>query len=262
MKEKYDLLEEISEDTFGKLYKARVKHTGELRAIKILDKYRLMIDWGDDFYQDILLKSFYNMEICCLNNINSVKLYEYCITKSEIVIVTELMDETLYQFLSKRNQGLNPEEILQILTQLNNTFKIMASNLIVHRDLKLSNIFIKYNNNEKSEYIFKLGDYQISDRLDSVDQKLDLIVGTMHYMAPEVSKGEKYDGKCDLWSLGVIIFVLLFKEFPNEVVDAASQQLLKSSGNELLDDLLKKLLVKDPENRITWEQYFEHPFFK
>ena len=145
MKEKYDLLEKISEDTFGKLYKAKVKNTGELRAIKILDKYR-MIDYGDDFYQDILLKSFYNMTICGLHNINSVKLYEYCITEREIVIVTELMDETLGKFLRKRNQGLNPEEILGILTQLNNTFKIMNNNLIVHRDLKLDNIFIKYTN--------------------------------------------------------------------------------------------------------------------
>jgi len=262
MEEKYDLLEIIDEGAFEKTYKAKLKNTDELKAFKIINKKLMKEKCGKDYYQTDFSKFLENMEICCKNNINSVKLYEYCNTENEISYVMELMDEDLENFMKKRGNGLNPQEILEILKQLNNTFKIMASNLIVHRDLKLSNIFIKYNNNEKSEYIIKLGDYQISDRLDSVDQKLDLIVGTMHYMAPEVSKGEKYDGKCDLWSLGVIIFVLLFKEFPNEVVDAASQQLLKSSGNELLDDLLKKLLVKDPGNRITWEQYFEHPFFK
>ena len=81
-----------------------------------------------------------------------------------------------------------------------------------------------------------------------------LCVGTPGYMAPEVSKGEKYDRKCDLWSLGALIYVLLFKEFPKKVIDDASQQLIKSSGNEYLDDLLTKLLIKDPEYRLTWEQ--------
>ena len=202
------------------------------------------------------------MEICCKDNVNSVKLYEYCNTENEIISVIELLDEDLDEFLKKREQGLNPQEILGILKQLNNTFKIMVDNLIVHRDIKLENIFIKYKNNEKSEYIVKLGEYEVSTKLNSSDQKMDLTVGTMKYMAPEVSKGEKYDGKCDLWSLGVVIYVLLFKEFPKKVEDPAGQQLEKASGNELLDDLLKKLLVKDPANRITWGQYFEHPFFK
>ena len=202
------------------------------------------------------------MEICCKDNVNSVKLYEYCDTEKELIAVTELVDENLDEFLKKRDQGLNPQEILGILKQLNNTFKIMVNNLILHRDIKLGTIFLKYKNNEKSEYIVKLGEYEASTKLNASDQKLDLTIGTMKYMAPEVSKGEKYDGKCDLWSLGVSIYVLLFKEFPKKVEDAASQQLVKVSGNELLDDLLKKLLVKDPTNRITWEQYFEHPFFK
>ena len=195
------------------------------------------------------------------DNVNSVKLYEYCNTESELICVTELVDEDLEKFLEKRDKGLNPQEVLGILKQLNNTFKIMVNNLIVHRDLKLANIFIKYKNNEKSEYIVKLGGYDISTRLNSLNEKMDLTVGTMNYIAPKISKGEIY-GKCDLWSLGVLIYVLLFKEFPKKVTDAASQQLIKASGNELLDDLLKRLLVEDPASRITWEQYFEHPVFK
>ena len=263
MKEKYDLLEEITEDTFWKLYKAKVKNTGELRAIKILDKLT-MIDFGDNFYQDILLKSFYNMTICGLNNINSVKLYEYYITETEIVIVTELIDETLGQFLIKRNQGLNPEEILGILTQLNNTFKIMANKLIVHRDLKLDNIFIKYKNIENTEFTIKLSNYEVSTRLESNNQKMDLRTGTKLFMAPEILKSEIYVRKCDLWSLGVIIYLCLFIEFPirEEDHDLIIKEPLKTSGNALLDDLIRKLLVKNPDNRITWEQYFEHPFFQ
>ena len=261
MNEKYDLLEKISEDTFGKIYKAKLKNTDEFRAIKIINK-QSMIDLGEDFYEDFL-KSFYIMEICCLNNINSVKLYEYCINESELIIVTELMDETLGQFLRKRAQGLNPEEILKILTQLNNTFKIMTNNRIVHRNLNLDNIFVKYQNIGNNEYTIKLGNYETSIKLKSLSQKMDLFVGVRQYMAPEMSKNE-YDRKCDLWNLGVIIYFCLFREFPTRVdfQDVTIKEPLKVSGNALLDDLIRKLLVKDPANRITWEQYFEHPFFQ
>ena len=260
MLEKYDLLEIIEEGPLEKIYKAKLKNTDELKAVKIIDKKKVIENSGEDYVKN-LLKSYENMEICCKDNINSVKLYEYCDTENEIISVNELVDEDLYEFLKKRDEGLNAQEILGILKQLNNTFKIMVNNSIVHRDLKLASIFIKYKNNEKSEYIVKLGNYEVSIKLNSKDQKMDLTVGTPAYMAPEVLKDEEYDAKCDLFSLGVLIYVLLFKQIPKEVEDAASQQLVKASGNELLDDLLKKLLVK-PANRITWEKYFEHPFFK
>ena len=89
---------------------------------------------GEDYYKNEFLKSYENMEICCKDNVNSVKLYEYCDTEKEFIGVTELV----------------------ILKQLNNTFKIMVNNFIVHRDIKLESIFLKYKNNEKSEYIVKL----------------------------------------------------------------------------------------------------------
>ena len=230
-----------------------------------------MIDKLEKEYVDkLFLNAKENMTICCQNNINSVKLYEYFENENEFIFVMELVDESLYRFLEKRNQGLNPQEILEILKQLNNTFKIMANNLIVHRDLKLENIYIKYKNNEKTEYDIKLGDYDISIRLNSLDQKIDEIAGTKQYMAPEILRGESYVGKCDLWSLGVNIYFLLFKEFPYKIIgfhnssilEKFDQSSLKSSGNELLDDLIKKLLEKDPGKRITWEQYFDHSFFK
>ena len=134
---------------------------------------------GEDYYKNVFLKSFENMEICGKNNINSVQLFEYSNAENEFICVMELVDEDLGKFLGKRDQGLNPQEILGILKQLNNTFKIMVDNLIVHRDLKLENIFIKYNNNEKSDYTIKLGYYEVSTRLNSLDQKMNLMICTM-----------------------------------------------------------------------------------
>ena len=262
MKDKYDFYEIIEDGEFEKKYKVKLKNTDELKVMKIIDKKKYLDDFGEDYYKNKLLKSYEYMEICFKDNVNSVKLYEYCDTEKEFIGVTELVDENLSEFLKKRDQGLNPQEILGILKQLNNTFKIMVNNLIVHRGIKLDSIYIKYKNNEKFEYIVKIGDYGFSTKLNPSDLKVDFTVNTMIYLAPKVLEDLRYDGKVDLWSLGVSIYVLLFKEFPNKVKDAASQKLVKTSGNELLDDLLKKLLVKDPANRITWEQYFEPPFFK
>ena len=262
MKEKYDEEETIEQGDYLNQYKVKLKNTDELKIMKIINKNMIINTLGEDYYKNLFLKFFENMEICGKNNINSVQLFEYSNAENEFICVMELVDEDLGKFLGKRDQGLNPQEILGILKQLNNTFKIMVDNLIVHRDLKLENIFIKYNNNEKSDYTIKLGYYEVSTRLNSLDQKMKLMIGTMGNMAPEMILKKEYDRKCDLWSLGLLIYTLFFKEPPNITVGANFQQPLKTSGNELLDDLLNKLLKSDPENRITWKQYFEHPFFK
>ena len=181
----------------------------------------------------------------------------------------ELCDDNLYNILKKKEGGFSIEEIREIILQLNKTFKIMNENNIIHRDLKLENILVKYINKEKTKYIVKLADYGISRKLKNLTNKLTNI-GTICTMAPEILKNEKYNDKCDLWSLGVIIYLLFFKNYPvhgqTEMALLNNIKLFEkkplNTNNELLDDLLSKLLKSDPKKRITWEQYFNHPFFK
>ena len=87
-------------------------------------------------------------------NINTVKLYEYFNTEKDFCIVMDLCDINLFQILSnkKSNEGFSEDEIYKILNQLNNTFKIMNENKLVHRDLKLQNILLKYKDKEKTKY--------------------------------------------------------------------------------------------------------------
>ena len=101
------------------------------------------------------------MKICSKNNTNnnSVKYYEYYNTINNFVIVMELCDTSLQSLLNKRKNGFTSGEIRDILKQLNNTFKIMEENEIVHRDLKLDNILIKFEDNKKQKFIVKLTDY-------------------------------------------------------------------------------------------------------
>ena len=142
---------------------------------------------------------------------------------------------------------------------------------IAHRDIKLNNILVKYLNEEKTKFKVLLSDYGVSNQLNSMTKRYSTHAGTQIIMAPEILNGEKYNNKCDLWSLGVIIFQLYAKKPPytgqydNVIlnkIDKLGQSVLDIIKDEKLKDLLSKLLVKNPEKRISWEEYFKHDFFK
>ena len=89
---------------------------------------------------------------------------------------------------------------------------------IVHRDICLENILIKFNDQKKENFIVKLSDFGCSKQLiDSTICRTH--TGTTATMAPEILEGKDiYDNKCDLWSIGVIIYQLYFNEFPDKVL--------------------------------------------
>ena len=284
-KEYYEVLNPIERGAFEIVYKGKEKGKDELRAIKVIDLQKIKENLIDQYEEDIeeqfdlcikgFKTEFENMKICSLNNENSVKCYEYFNNEDNFTIIMELCDTNLSTVLTKRveknGKGFNSEEILEILNQLNNAFKVMKENKIVHRDLKLENILIKYKDEEHKKYIIKLNNYDCSKRLSSLTENyLDDIIGTLPYMAPEILKGEKYNYKCDLWSIGIIIYKLYFGKFPysgvteNAIINEIEQlgkKILKETDNKELDDLIKKLLEKDPSKRLTWDEYFNHPFF-
>ena len=209
---------------------------------------------------------FKNMKICSLNNENSVKCYEYFNNEYNFTIIMELCDKNLSKVLAERikknGKGFNSEEILGILNQLNNVFKTMKENEIIHRDLKLENILIKYKDKEhKKKYIIKLRDYDSSLRLSSITRYYFYSnKETLMYIASEILKGKEHDYKCDLWSIGIIIYKLYFCKFPYSGKKEIDE--LNEADKKELDNLIKNLLEKDPSKRLSWNQYFSHPFFE
>ena len=226
----------------------------------------------EDFRPEIekFNKELENMQKCHCDN--SVNIYDYYDNGNEFTIIMELCDETLFHLLCRKKNGFSSKEIKSILLQLNNVFKRMNYYNISHRDIKLNNILIKYLNPQKTQYKILLSDYGISNQLYSLTQKFTTHAGTQLIMAPEILNDEKYSNKCDLWSLGIIIYQLYKKEFPYKgTVEKAILNQIEQKGQTVLNaidekdrklkDLLSKLLVRDPEKRISWEKYFEHPFF-
>ena len=114
-----------------------------------MDNFINIIDEG------ALKKSIVNelniMTICSNENKNnySTKIFKYFEYSNEFAIVMELCDDNLSKILRRREKGFEPEEIKKIMNQLNETFKIMTKEKIVHRDIKLENILVKYENDKK-----------------------------------------------------------------------------------------------------------------
>jgi len=262
----YDIEKEIGKGQFGKVLIGKNKKTKEIRALKIIKVEKINMKY--------IYNELNNMKICSLENNNSVKYYEHFHYRDKFVIVMELCDKSLQKILDERKEGFTYEQIFNIMIQLNNTFKIMHKNKIIHRDIKLDNILVKYkdNNNKDSNinFIVKLTDYGISKQLKNTINTTYL--GTIETMAPEILEGsDNYGYKSDLWSIGIIIYQLFFKEYPykgktqvalyNQIKELG-KKLLKKTKNEKLDNLIDSLLIIDPKKRIDYEDYFNHPFFK
>ena len=153
----YETIESIGNGAYGYIFKGKDKKTDELRAIKVINKNKIkddlmnkyMTDDIEDYLKDYInsfIQEYEIMKICSNNNTNenSVKCYEYFDTEKEFVIIMELCDDNLLKVLIKNKKSLTIQEVYKIMIQLNHTFKIMKENSIIHRDLKLENILVKY----------------------------------------------------------------------------------------------------------------------
>ena len=209
----YEIYEEIGRGQFSKVFKAINKKTKEMRAIKIIEIY------NNNNFMKYIKNELNNMKKCSKENDNSVKFYDYFYYKDKFIIVLELCDNSLQKILDERKEGFSSEQIFNIMSQLNNTFNIMYKNKIMHGDIKLDNILVKYKDNNNNDpninFIVKLTDYGIGKKLK---KKINAaLIETNETISPQfLEEKNYYDNKYDLWSIGIIINQLFFKECPYE----------------------------------------------
>ena len=170
--DKYEIGELIGVGVYGEVYKGRIKNTDEFRAIKIINKKEIKeyIKYFYDEYNyekkskeidNVLYDYINNMKF--LNDENEdifLKYYEYYEEKDKLIIITELCDDNLYNFLEIKN-SLNIDKIHNLIQILNKGFKKMNNKNIIHGNIKLENILIKYNYeiNNFNTYKVKICDY-------------------------------------------------------------------------------------------------------
>ena len=260
-------LTKLGDGSFGAVYK--IVYQGKEYAAKKISKAK--IDYNEDVELRGYMKNALQREIQILQKMsefeNSVKFYYFFEDDKDYILVLELCHSDLKKLLKEKGR-FTSLEILAIMEGINKPLRYMHNNGFIHRDIKPENIMIKYVDNFKTKFIPKLADYGISRQLDHGIATTS--VGTPRYMAPEILLGNSdYIDKSDLFSIGVMMYEFYFNSYPfsmpfsnnkNEVMKIYAKK-KKDCEDKNLDDLLNKLLIFDVNRRISWEEYFNHPFF-
>lgn len=244
---------------WGEVRKCKHTSTSEIRVVKIISKLELpreMIENRTAFHEAELLKKF--------DHPNLPKIYEFFEDSSNYYIVLEycrggdLFDRIVE--LKNFTEIQASEIMLQLLLAVN----YLHSKGIVHRDIKPENILM----NNKETLSLKLIDFDTATMYKNISFKN--MFGTPLYMAPEIVKG-KYNEKCDLWSCGMILYILLRGGPPFYGTDDEIFKILKNIKPSFVGepweaisreavDLLKKLLEPDPKKRISSAEACQHPW--
>ena len=261
----YKRLNFLGEGSYAAVYCVENRITGSKRAMKVISKNE---NCSEDDDREILNEI--NI-LRTLDHPNILKIFEFYSSKESYSIVTELCQGgELFQEIIDRgpfNETYAAYVMLQILSAINYCHGMK----IVHRDLKPENILIVERDSSGRPRI-KIADFGTSKMFEkgAVQRKL---VGSSYYIAPEVLK-KHYDEKCDIWSCGVIMYILLSGRPPfggdsdKEIMDkvAKGEYDLESSPFDTLSssgkDLIKKLLIMDPKKRISAQEALSHPWFQ
>ena len=276
IKGRYQLESKIGQGSYGTVYKViDKKNNNQYYALKQVLKSKIESDTNNylKLALDNELKIMYLM-----SHENSVKLIEDFETKDCYNLIMELCDSdldiVLKDHIRKNGKAFNELELYMIMSQFNKIFKKMQDEHVIHRDLKLKNIMVKFDKKVPIiGFLIKLSDFGFSKFMEE-NELTGTQLGTPATGAPEIMIGEEYNSKADLWSVGVIIFQLLYNTlpFPGRTKAELKRAILKSKGvklpennkNPITDicfDLINRLLKKDPNERIEFEDYFKHKFF-
>ena len=202
-----------------------------------------------------------------LGHKNIVKLHDYFNYDKKTYLMFEYCENKDLSALLKNRGKLKEIEVQYYIYQLIQALIHLQERNIIHRDIKSQNIFLT----EKLE--LKLGDFGLARKLMYSDTKCHENAGTTHYMAPEIFEIKpSYTLKADIWPIGVIMYQLLLGELPfNGNVEAVLEEKIKNVNYKFPDDaiisnaakdLIKQILVYDPEQRPSLYQILEHDFFK
>ena len=252
----YQIQETLGKGAYGKVVKALHLPSKEYRAIKIIDTRHM--------HKEDKLKIFQEIKILSkLDHPNIIKIYEYFNSNRNIFIVTELLSGgELFDRIIER-QMFSEVDAAKTMKEVLSAIQYCHEKKIVHRDLKPENILVE-------EETIKIIDFGTSRKFEN-NKMMSNSHGTPYYIAPEVLLN-RYNEKCDIWSSGVILYILLCGLPPfNGRSDTELMEYLKmaqfsfgkkfSHVSKLAKDLITKMLNVDFEKRPSAKECLSHEWF-
>ena len=266
-KKKYITQKLLGVGTYGQVFLVQNKYTKEYFAMKEIPKTA----------EDLLSDNEIMDEIDILKNLDHpdiVRITEFYSTENSYFIISEYCKYG--ELYDQINNEFSETQIAVIFRQILSGIVYLHSNNIIHRDLKLENILI--NDIEKSIttnedlFLVKIIDFGTAKIFDK-NKIPKAVVGSIYYIAPEVLL-KKYGKECDMWSLGVILYMFIVGHAPfdgknnKEIMEKIKEgKYLKTEkrwkkASKEVKDLINKLLVLEPEKRLTAFEALKHPWFR
>ncbi|CAD8054893.1 unnamed protein product [Paramecium primaurelia] len=251
--------------SFGKVVTARmIKNPEKQFAIKIIERVKVK------GREEVMANEIYMLKR--LDHPNIIKFHEvYQNNQNFYICMDYCKGGELVEWIPKKYKSFHEQHIQEIMKKIVSAVSYIHDQGIVHRDIKAENIMIT---SKKDDGEPKLIDFGLANKFDTSHLKrLKSFAGTPMYMAPEVIKGS-YDEKCDIWSLGVLLFTLLSGHLPfhgdtkeelydniqkaNISFDSAIWSHISSEAK----DIIKRMLSKQPGQRPTSKELVKHNWFK
>ncbi|KAG9390590.1 Protein kinase domain [Carpediemonas membranifera] len=253
----YKIGKQLGSGSFGTVHLGVHMRTGHSVGVKILSRAKIReLNMGEKIQREInILKLF--------NHPHIVRLYEVLETERHIYLVQEYVSGgELFDFIV--SQTITEDMARHFFQQLISAVAYCHSHQVVHRDLKPENLLLSSHKN------IKLADFGLSNIMADGDF-LSTSCGSPNYAAPEVVSGKHYIGpQIDVWSCGIILFALLtgslpFDDYklPNLFAKIKKAQFhMPSCVNPMAQDLIRRMLVVNPDNRIKIDEIRRHPWFR
>ncbi|XP_028405202.1 myosin light chain kinase, smooth muscle-like [Dendronephthya gigantea] len=255
----YDIRDEIGKGRFGIIYYAIHKTTGRDYAVKYI---KVRKSQRDQFQHEIDIMNH-------LRHRRYIRLYEAFEESRKLILVLELMrGGELLERLSEKDY-LTEHEIIRYVKQILEGVKDMHEKDVLHLDLKPQNIMFTTEDSNN----LKLIDFGLARKLNA-EKDLKILFGTPEFVAPEVVNYETITAATDMWSVGVITYILLtgvspfWNHDPDVTLSNVTRAIWKipeeffEGVSEDAKDFLTKLLVKEPSKRMKVDEAFQHSWVK
>ncbi|CAL1679741.1 unnamed protein product [Lasius platythorax] len=258
----WEMVGELGDGAFGKVYKAQHRQSNHLAAAKMCALE------GEDDLSDFMI------EIDILSECkhpNIVELHEAYFIEGKLWMLIEYCDGgAVDSIMVELEKALTELQIAYICQHMTKGLAFLHKSKVIHRDLKAGNVLLTMAGG------VKLADFGVSAKNKYTLQKHDTFIGTPYWMAPEVVlcetfRDNPYDFKVDIWSLGITLIEFAQMEPPNHEMSPMRVLLkIQKSDPPKLDqpgkwskefnDFIAKALIKDPTTRPTADDLLKHPF--